>query len=180
MKLTKRILAGLLCMCMLWVAGLTMFSAYAEEGATGPIKGIALDKNKLSLNYGDTYQFKTTSSPEKPVAYSLSWSSSDKTLAKVDSTGFVTIAKATEDTDDTAKKVTITVSVVGKPSITDSCTITVSKKFDFGKWFGSMFNTFVTLFTTLFLRFKDPASDASKSLLDMIKKLFGSAGSTTA
>ena len=179
MKITKRILAAVLCVCLLWCAGLSVVSFAADEQPSYEVEKVELDKNKLSLHYGETYTFKATVSPKEATNYKLVWSSSDDKLAKVDANGKVTVVEATDETDDLAKTVTITVAVSGKSSIKDTCTVTVSKKISMAEVIGRVFNSLVTLFTTLYTKFKDPASEAGKTLIDWINQLLRSGSTTT-
>ncbi len=171
MKTFKKILAALLCVCLVWGAGLSVAVFAAEESPYYEVEKISLDKNVLSLNYGATYTFKATVSPSEATNYKLVWKSDNDKLATVDGNGKVTIAAASDSTSDLPQTVTVTVSVSGKSSVKDSCVITVSKNIGFGELIGRIFNSLATLFTTLFTKWKDPSLEIGKVLWDALQKL---------
>ena len=97
----------------------------ATQDATTLIQhptGVTLDKATASLHPGDTVQLTATVAPENANSKAVTWSSSDETLATVDSTGKVTakangsatITVTTTDGSKTATaKITVTTLVTG-------------------------------------------------------------------
>ena len=82
-----------------------------------PVTSVSLDKKSMELHVGDKgEQLAATISPENATDKTVSWSSSDATVAKVDQNGFVTPVK-----EGTAT-ITVTTKDGGK---TDSCLVTV-------------------------------------------------------
>lgn len=79
---------------------------------------IKLDKNELTLTEGGEYTFTATIKPTDATNKSITWSSSDEKVAKVES------GKVTAISDGTA---TITAKTVDG-NYTDTCKVTVTKK----------------------------------------------------
>ena len=77
--------------------------------------GITLDQTSLSLNSGTTAQLSATISPEDAIA-TITWTSSDESIATVDQNGLVTAVASGTCT------ITATTSVSGK---TATCEVTV-------------------------------------------------------
>ncbi|HIU70937.1 MAG TPA: Ig domain-containing protein [Candidatus Enterosoma merdigallinarum] len=83
-----------------------------------PVTSVSLDKKSIELHVGDKgEQLAATISPENATDKTVSWSSSDATVAKVDQNGFVTPVK-----EGTA---TITATVNGQSA---TCKVTVEEK----------------------------------------------------
>lgn len=57
---------------------------------TVPVTGVSLDKTALSLLEGGSYQLTATIAPPTATNQNVTWSTSDGTIASVNSTGFVT------------------------------------------------------------------------------------------
>lgn len=91
-------------------------TAVAEVTVTTPVTGVALDKKTLTLKPGQTAQLSAMISPASASDQDVSWSSSNKHVATVNSTGLVT-AKAkgttviTVKTRDGGKTAAVTVTV---------------------------------------------------------------------
>ena len=84
----------------------------------GPIlpSGVTLDKSSASLNIGDTVQLKATVSPVDAYDKSVTWSSSNSSVATVSGSGLVTAkapgtATITVETNSGSKTATFTVTV---------------------------------------------------------------------
>ena len=89
------------------------FIYYTSEASLAT--GITLDQTSLSLNSGTTAQLSATISPEDAIA-TITWTSSDESIATVDQNGLVTaVANGT-------CTITATTSVSGK---TATCEVTV-------------------------------------------------------
>ena len=89
---------------------------YASEGGTIAVTGVTLDKSTASVEEGQSTQLTAAAVPTAATNKTVTWSSSDETVATVDSTGKVTGLK-----DGTA---TITVTTADG-SFTASCLVTV-------------------------------------------------------
>lgn len=87
-----------------------------DESETISVSKIVLSKTKLSLKVGDSFILKATVSPSDATDKTLTWKSSNDSVATVDSKG-----KVTAKGPGTAK---ITVTAGGK---TATCTVTVTK-----------------------------------------------------
>jgi len=85
-------------------------------GKITPVDSITVSPSSLDLMKGDTSQLTATINPTNATAKTVTWSSSDDTIASVDSTGKVTAKKA--------GSATITASAGGKSA---SVTVTVTK-----------------------------------------------------
>ena len=80
------------------------------------VSSVTLDKETLSLKIGETYSLTATVLPDKAANKNVSWSSSDTSVATVDSNGKVTAigvgsARITVITEDGGKKASCSVSV---------------------------------------------------------------------
>ncbi|MBE6950432.1 MAG: hypothetical protein E7451_03755 [Ruminococcaceae bacterium] len=96
--------------------GLLAFIPEAEEIPAAPVNGIILNKTAGRVAVGDTAQLIGAARPSNALDTSLSWSSSDETIATVDETGLVTgVAPG---------KATITVKS-NQTGVTNQCVITV-------------------------------------------------------
>ncbi len=54
------------------------------------VESLSLNKRKLSVSQGDTYQLTATVSPKKATIQTVTWYSEDESIATVDENGFVT------------------------------------------------------------------------------------------
>ncbi len=79
---------------------------------------VTLDTNSLDMNVDDTYQLKATIEPYGATDKTVTWSSDNEGVAKVDSDGKVTAVSAGEAT------ITVTTNSGGK---IDTCAVTVSE-----------------------------------------------------
>ncbi|MBQ2920727.1 MAG: S8 family serine peptidase [Oscillospiraceae bacterium] len=96
--------------------GLLAFIPEAEEIPAAPVNGIILNKTAGRVAVGDTAQLTGSARPSNAADTSLTWSSSDESIATVDSSGLVTgVAPG---------KVTITVKS-NQTGVTNQCYITV-------------------------------------------------------
>ncbi len=97
-------------------------TAYEDESVA--VTGVSLSKTSVTLSAGNTYRLSAAITPSDATNQNVTWSSSDKTVAKVSSTGKITAVSAgncnvtvkTADGGYTAKckvKVTDTVAVTG-------------------------------------------------------------------
>ena len=82
------------------------------------VTGITFDKSSLPLSVGDTYTLTTTVSPSNATDKSLTWSSSDTSVATVSSSGKVSATKA-----GTA---TITATANDGSGVKATCSVTVT------------------------------------------------------
>lgn len=87
------------------------------EAPSVAVTGITLDKTQASINVGETVTLAATVTPDNATNKTVTWTSSDSTVATVDANGVVTGVKA----QDAA--VTITAKAGDK---TATCTVTVS------------------------------------------------------
>ena len=87
-----------------------------------PVKKVKVTKKNVILNEGDVYTIKAKLSPKKPTYKKLSYTSSDKTVAKVSKKGKVTALKegtaviTVKSKDGSNKKAKVTVTVRGNGS----------------------------------------------------------------
>lgn len=85
-----------------------------------PVKKVVLNKKKATLTEGDSLSLKATVSPKKPSVKKLSFSSSNKSVATVNSKGVVTAKKAgtvtitAKATDGSGKKATCKITIKEK------------------------------------------------------------------
>lgn len=88
-----------------------------EQTSEVAVSSVALDKTTLEITVGETVTLKATVSPENATDKTVKWTSSDETIAKVDSKGVVTAVKE--------GSVKITATSEKYSTQTASCTITV-------------------------------------------------------
>lgn len=81
-----------------------------------PVGGITLSSDSLALAEGKKGQLTAAAQPEGAAAPSITWSSSDPTVASVDENGVVTALKAG----------TVTITATAEGGFTASCTVTVN------------------------------------------------------
>lgn len=91
-------------------------SQSSASGTTGAVTGVSLNRSSLSLSVGKKASLNAQISPSSATNTKLIWSSSDKTVATVDSDGLVSALKAgkatiTVQTDDGGYKATCTITV---------------------------------------------------------------------
>ena len=63
---------------------------YTSEGGILPVTGVSLDKNTASIDIGEEIELIAAITPARATNKAVTWSSSDNTIAEVDSTGKVT------------------------------------------------------------------------------------------
>lgn len=90
------------------------FTLYAEPN---PVLQVSIDKDSLKMKKGSSAQLSATILPSDADDLSVSWYSSDETIAKVDRDGVITSISS--------GNATIYVKAEGNPSLIDSCFITV-------------------------------------------------------
>ena len=84
-----------------------------------PLTSLALELSKATLNEGDSIRLKVETAPIYATDHTVTWSSSDNSIAMVDSTGMVkAIAAGTA---------TITATANDNPKLSAKCRITVNK-----------------------------------------------------
>jgi len=82
------------------------------------VTGVSLNKTSLDLNIGGTYKLAATIKPSNATNKGVTWSSSDTSIATVDSNGKVTAKKAG----------TVTITVTTKDGkFTEKCTVKVTE-----------------------------------------------------
>ncbi len=113
----KQFLAGLLTIAMVGVSLALPGNALQAEAASKAVKKITIPK-KATVYIGVKKTLKVTKAP-KAASAKISWKSSDKKVASVNSKGVVKGLKA--------GKATITASVKGQSNISSSCKVTVKK-----------------------------------------------------
>ena len=94
-------------------------TAQCEVTVMAKVASVSLDKSSLTLNVGEEETLTATVAPENANDKSVSWSSSDGSVAKVDQNGKVTAVKAGKAT------ITVTTADGGK---TAQCEVTVIVK----------------------------------------------------
>ena len=98
-----------------------------------PVSKVSVKSSKVSLYVGDSYQIKTTVTPSKATNKKVSYSSSNKKVATVDSKGKIKAKAAGSATitvkakDGTGKKAAVKVTVKKKTLVT-KVSVTASKK----------------------------------------------------
>lgn len=83
-----------------------------------PVEGISLSRSTLDLTVGNSFDLTASITPSNATNKAVTWSSSDSSIASVDSSGRVT-AKANGIA-------TINVKSAANASISDTCTVTVT------------------------------------------------------
>lgn len=83
-----------------------------------PVSNLSLDYTTLDLRPGESHQLIATVEPENALDKTLTWSSSDESIATVDKNGLITAKKA--------GTVSITATSNYDPSITATCYLTVT------------------------------------------------------
>ncbi|MDE7281349.1 MAG: Ig-like domain-containing protein, partial [Ruminiclostridium sp.] len=92
-------------------------TAVCEVTVTVPVTGITLDKTELSLEKGESAELTATVEPEDATDKTVTWTSSDETVAVVDENGKVTAVAAG------------TATIIAKSGdMSASCTVTVTEK----------------------------------------------------
>ena len=102
-----------------------LYSAGSDSKAfiltvTQPVTSVTLNKNTLELYTGGSENLTATVAPDNATNKTVTWSSSDNTVATVDNNGNVTAVKA-----GTA---TITATAADDSNISATCTVTVTDK----------------------------------------------------
>ncbi|MBR2315258.1 MAG: Ig domain-containing protein [Clostridia bacterium] len=116
MKALKRIIAVI--MTVLMIFG-TVSMGITSVAASKKVKKIKLNKTSLTIYVGETYSLKASVSPSNASNKKVTWSSSDKKVATVSSSGKITAKKA--------GKVTITVKAKDGSGKKATCKVTVKK-----------------------------------------------------
>ena len=110
------------------------------------VTSVKLSKSKKSLNIGDTFTLTATVKPNNATDKSVTWSSSDTSVATVDENGVVTAV-----TEGTA-----TITATASNGVKADCTVTVKQKGD--SIFKKIFNVILAPF---------------RAIINLFKKLFG-------
>ena len=92
-------------------------TATCEVTVTITVSSITLNAETLEMQVGETSKLKATVLPDNATDKSVKWTSSDKTVASVDSNGKVTAKKA--------GKAVIKVESLSNPDVVASCEVTV-------------------------------------------------------
>lgn len=97
----------------------TGWEIYDSDKPYYPVTGVTLNKTTLSLNVGDTQTLTATISPSNATNKSVSWSTTNSSIATVSSSGVVTAKAAgtatiTVKTSDGEKTANCTVSVTSQ------------------------------------------------------------------
>ncbi len=110
------------------------------------VTSVKLSKSKKSLNIGDTFTLTATVKPNDATDKSVTWSSSDTSVATVDENGVVTaVAEGTA-----------TITATASNGVEASCTVTVKQKGD--SFFKKILNVILAPF---------------RAIINLFKKLFG-------
>jgi len=116
----KRFTAAFLCLLLL----LGMVSvAFADTKVTA----IKLNKTEVTLDKGKTFQLKAKITPANATNKKVKWTTSNKKVATVSSTGMVKGVK-----EGTA---TITCTAADGSGVTATCTVNVREKLDYEKYY---------------------------------------------
>ena len=91
---------------------------FADATAVYDVSAVTLDNTELSLAVGKTATLTATCTPDTAEDLTVSWKSSDESIATVDSSGVVTAVSA-----GTA---TITATSNDEPTVNATCTVTVA------------------------------------------------------
>ena len=110
------------------------------------VTGVELDITQKSLNVGDTFTLTATLKPNDATNKSVTWSSSDTSVATVDENGVVTAVS----------EGTATITATASNGVEASCTVTVKQKGD------SIFKKILNVILTPF-----------RAIINLFKKLFG-------
>ena len=117
-----------------------------------PVKvtGVKLNKSSKSLTIGDTFTLTATVKPDNATDKSVTWSSSNTSVATVDENGVVTAVS----------EGTATITATASNGVEASCTVTVKQKGDsiLKKIFKFIFNVILAPF---------------RAIINLFKKLFG-------
>ena len=94
-----------------------VYSKWVYEYVYSDVTGVKLDKTNLELKSGETYKINETVSPVNAISTEVKWSSSDESVATVDSSGNITAkgvgeAVITVTTVNSSKTATCTVKVI--------------------------------------------------------------------
>ena len=110
------------------------------------VTSIKLNKSKKPLNIGDTFTLTATLKPNDATDKSVTWSSSDTSVATVDENGVVTAVS----------EGTATITATASNGVEASCTVTVKQKGD--SFFKKILNVILAPF---------------RAIINLFKKLFG-------
>ena len=110
------------------------------------VTSVKLSKSKKSLNIGDTFTLTATVKPDNATDKSVTWSSSDTSVATVDENGVVTAVS----------EGTATITATASNGVKADCTVTVKQKGD--SIFKKIFNVILAPF---------------RAIINLFKKLFG-------
>jgi hypothetical protein len=74
----------------LFITGCDSGGGGGGGGGTAPVTGVSLDKTTLTISVGDMETLKATVTPDDAISKSVTWSSSNASVARVSSSGVVT------------------------------------------------------------------------------------------
>ncbi len=100
---------------------LTLEVTLASGGGSVPVTGVSLNKSETSIAVGETETLTATIEPGNATVKTVSWSSSDKSVATVDGGVVTAVAEGTAtitvaSTEDATKKATCAVTVTAAPA----------------------------------------------------------------
>lgn len=116
------------------------------ENEPAGVESIKLNKNRKALNVGDTFTLTATLKPNDATNKSVTWSSSDTSVATVDENGVVTAVS----------EGTATITATASNGVEASCSVTVKQKGD--SFFKKILNIILAPF---------------RAIINLFKKLFG-------
>lgn len=116
------------------------------ENEPAGVESIKLNKNRKALNVGDTFTLTATVKPDNATDKSVTWSSSDTSVATVDENGVVTAVS----------EGTATITATASNGVEASCSVTVKQKGD--SFFKKILNIILAPF---------------RAIINLFKKLFG-------
>ena len=116
------------------------------ENEPAGVESIKLNKNSKALNVGDTFTLTATVKPDNATDKSVTWSSSNTSVATVDENGAVTAVS----------EGTATITATASNGVEASCSVTVKQKGD--SFFKKILNIILAPF---------------RAIINLFKKLFG-------
>jgi hypothetical protein len=120
----------------LFITGCDSGGGGGGGGGTAPVTGVSLDKTTLTISVGDMETLRATVTPDDAISKSVTWSSSNASVARVSSSGVVTGVSAgyaivTVTTVSGSR--TATCSIIVTPA--SNPTVTFNSLEEFSRWF---------------------------------------------